>query len=172
VHPESHHVSVAQFSVSSRSMSDDNSAEYSKALEGVSLKTYDRDFLKEFELLPSYVRHLYAAHWCVAEVYNGGFFQFFENYTGVVAPEAVQAFTAFGMYQCSESVTAAMRKLGPRYPRGRLVRNLLLRIAQVLRFTTQERLFDAQDSAFYRLHDRENGGFVAAGVMYVRRCRS
>ena len=42
-------------------------------------------------------RALLALHWCVAEVSNGGFDQFFSNSTGVLAPEGAAAFRALGM---------------------------------------------------------------------------
>ena len=39
---------------------------------------------------------LFAAYFCQTEVCNGGFHQFFFNSTGVLAPEAVDGFTAIG----------------------------------------------------------------------------
>ena len=56
--------------------------------ERISIYDGGATFLRQFLTTPVRSRHLFAAHWCMSEVYNGGFHQFFHNSTGVLAPEA------------------------------------------------------------------------------------
>ena len=60
---------------------------------------------------------LMAAFWCMSEVCNGGFHQFFSNPTGVLAPEAVRGFEFLGMAEASRIVAKAMERMGIPYPR-------------------------------------------------------
>src|SRR5829696_2343578 len=53
-------------------------------------------FLATYGEVPPVVQILFAAHWCESEVSNGGLHQFFMNPTGVLAPEAAQAFRKLG----------------------------------------------------------------------------
>jgi hypothetical protein len=59
-------------------------------------------FLDTFFKAPQDAALLYAAHFCQSEVCNGGFFQFFFNSTGILAPEAVNGFRAIGQYKITE----------------------------------------------------------------------
>jgi Domain of unknown function (DUF4375) len=74
-------------------------------------------FLETYLSVPAVARVLAAAHWCDAEVTNGGFLQFFQNPTGVLAPEAVAAFDAIGLGDVGAIVQDAMSFFGARYPR-------------------------------------------------------
>ncbi|KAF0246978.1 MAG: hypothetical protein FD180_201 [Planctomycetota bacterium] len=67
------------------------------------------------ELTPGQ-RSLYSIYWCVYEVCNGGFRQFFGNPTGVVAHEAVIGFRAVGSLQLASVVETAIAKFGPIFP--------------------------------------------------------
>jgi hypothetical protein len=58
------------------------------------------------------------------EVCNGGFHQFFSNSTGVLAPEAVEAYRAIGIPEWAEIVAEAMQFFGEPYPRERFDREL------------------------------------------------
>jgi len=53
-------------------------------------------------------RALLAIHWCVSEVCNGGFDQFFANSTGILAAEALDGFRRVGATEYAAIVTEAM----------------------------------------------------------------
>jgi Domain of unknown function (DUF4375) len=77
-----------------------------------------REFLSQFRRVRPEVGHLFAAHWCLAEIYNGGFHQFFFNSTGVLAPEALAAFRAIGLVDWASLLEEAMQFFRDPYPRG------------------------------------------------------
>jgi uncharacterized protein DUF4375 len=114
-------------------MPEDHSERYWKTIERAydAVSIYDgvRVFQQQFGQLQPDVAKLLAVHWCVSEVCNGGFHQFFYNATGVLAPEAADAFEAFGMNHCAAIVRRAMARLGPGYPRRRLPRIIRLLLA-------------------------------------------
>lgn len=62
---------------------------------------------------------LLAAHWCMSEVCNGGFHQFFANSTGVLGPEAVRGFEMIGAKEYARIAADAVSRLGSPYPRDR-----------------------------------------------------
>jgi hypothetical protein len=62
------------------------------------------------------VCHLYAAHWRQSEVINGGFYQFFHNSTGILAPESLEGFRAIGSHDCAVALKNAMKYFGEKYP--------------------------------------------------------
>ncbi len=62
---------------------------------------------------------MFAAHFCLSEVNNGGLLQFFWNSTGVLAPEAIEGFEAIGMPELASKVSAAASLLGAPFPRDR-----------------------------------------------------
>src|SRR4051794_27697626 len=84
-----------------------------------SVSIYDgpETFLRQYRRLPREVGHLFAAHWCMSEVCNGGFHQFFGNSTGVLAPEAVEGIRAMGLTVWADILAAAMQLFGTPYPR-------------------------------------------------------
>ena len=98
------------------------------------------------------VLHLYAGHWCQAEVNNGGFHQFFGNTTGILAPEAVGAFNAIGLLEWSSLLSEAMGFFPTPYPRERAVR-----VHHLPRADGRERAqwdpFAALDDKFYSSGD-------------------
>ena len=75
------------------------------------------EFLLKFGRLRPDVRNLYAAHYCQAEVCNGGFHQFFSNPTGMLAPEAREAFQAMGLTEWARLLEEAMAFFPDPYPR-------------------------------------------------------
>lgn len=79
-------------------------------------------FLRTFAIVPRPSGLLLAAHWCQSEVRNGGFHQFFTNSTGVLAPEALDAFLEMKRPDLAELVLSSMRFFGEAYPRERHVR--------------------------------------------------
>jgi hypothetical protein len=76
-------------------------------------------FRRQFRAVQSEVGHLLAAYWCQSEVRNGGFHQFFSNSTGVLAPEALDAFRSIGLTEWAEILAEAMQVFGTPYPRER-----------------------------------------------------
>ncbi len=76
-------------------------------------------FRASIRLIPRPILLLYAAHFCLSEVRNGGFFQFFWNSTGLIAPEAVEGFHAIGMTKLASVVETAAAPLGLPFPRDR-----------------------------------------------------
>jgi hypothetical protein len=54
---------------------------------------------------------LYAAHWCISNVDNGGLLQFFWNSTGILAPEAREGFTIAGLKDLARVLEEASNEL-------------------------------------------------------------
>jgi len=77
---------------------------------------------RAWRALAPIVRHAVSTHLCIAEVYNGGFEQYFWNSTGALAPEAVEGFQAFGMPDVARLVETAMKTLPKGYSRIRAER--------------------------------------------------
>ena len=121
-------------------------------------------FLREFKETPEPSRHLLAAHWCQSEVRNGGFDQFFFNNTGVLAPEAVEGFQTIGLHGMASVVQRAMDLLGPEYPRVRETRNEIL---DALQEASNSAPFDSLDQEFFKLVEKENGGWDEAADKYA-----
>lgn len=86
-------------------------------------------------------RVLYVTHYLCAEVYNGGFHQYFSNTTGVHAPEAVLGFDELDLHDIAEIVNEAITLFGDPYPREREVREKFL--------DAIENPFSDLDSRFY-----------------------
>jgi len=91
--------------------------------EAVDIYAEPDQFLATFGTVPHHAGLLLAAHWCQSEVRNGGFHQFFTNPTGVLAPEALEGFTAVGRPDLAALLRSAMSFFGPDYPRDRSVRS-------------------------------------------------
>lgn len=107
-------------------------------------------------------RLLFAAHFCQSEVCNGGFWQFFRNSTGVLAPEAVEAFKAIGLSELATVIEQAMEIFGPEYIRDRGLRQKLLE-------SLDDSMFNQLDSRFFELIATEAGGFEEAANRYASR---
>src|SRR5712672_3192168 len=89
-------------------------------------------FLANFHALAPHEQHLLATHWCDYEVRNGGFLQFFENSTGVLAPEAVCGFRALGLPEVAAKIEDAMNRLASSFPRNRALRRAKIRELRAL----------------------------------------
>ncbi len=83
-------------------------------------------FLEGFRKIPVKNGRLFAAHWCQSEVCNGGFRQFFWNSTGVLAPEALEAFRVMGLKEWAGLLEEGMGFFGNLYPREREKRIALI----------------------------------------------
>jgi hypothetical protein len=83
-------------------------------------------FRRDFARLPMPIGDLLAAHWTLSEISNDGLHQFFANSTGVLAPEAAQAFERMGLSEVSELIRHAMEHFGADYPREQKDRKVIL----------------------------------------------
>lgn len=123
-------------------------------------------FIDDFLAAPNAARTLYVANWCYYEVCNGGFKQFFGNSTGILAPEAVTAFSEIGMPCIANIVKQATLWFGEPYPRDRGIR-----LQQIEKYKIAHHelsyFMEAFDDEFYSLCNSENGGFEAAANAYA-----
>jgi hypothetical protein len=144
-------------------------------------------FLTSVAGVPRPIVLLHAAHFCLAEVHNGGFLQFLWNSTGVLAPESVEGFKAIGMPKLASTVEASMAPLGSPYPRDRDARwDALLaaskcsqiKLEKIFKTTsnfylgfeeaTQSLSFDTLNEQAWTLARGENGGFQEAATRYAQ----
>jgi hypothetical protein len=124
-------------------------------------------FQAAFAVTETSARTLFAAHWLYSEVCNGGFHQFYWNSTGVLAPEAADAFAAIGMPRTAEIVRRTMSWFPTPYPRNREARiELLDRHAELHPESTDP--FGSLDDEFYGVAESESGGFVRAANEFAR----
>ena len=102
------------------------------------------------ESIPLAAVHLWSIHWLHLEVYNGGFWQFFANSTGVLAFEARDGFAVIEMPEVANVIRRAMEKLGEPY--------LVERKDRLKKLEELEKLdvnWDKEDTDFYNLADTE-----------------
>ena len=163
--------------------------EYSSKIEHLfeKINIYDgvESFFASIKHVPHPVLLLYAAHFCLSEVHNGGFLQLFWNSTGVLVPEAIDGYEALGMPTLAETFTSAAGVLGSTYPRDREVRwDALLNaskrsedeLAEIFQSAknlyigyakaTATLPFDVLNREAWRLAESENGGFQERAVSY------
>jgi hypothetical protein len=91
--------------------------------------------------------YLYCVHWAHLEIYNGGFWQYFFNSTGVTAPETRDGFEAIGMPNVAKHFQDAMDRVGTPYPFDRETRQ------KIVGDPDKRMDFDAEDDLFYELAD-------------------
>ena len=87
--------------------------------ESVDIYAEPDEFADTFRRVPHHAGLLLAAHWCQSEVRNGGFYQFFSNPTGVLAPEALDGFAALGRSDLAALLRSAVSFFGAHFPRTR-----------------------------------------------------
>ncbi|WP_339915381.1 DUF4375 domain-containing protein [uncultured Brevundimonas sp.] len=125
-------------------------------------------FLREFGRAPQAVQSLFAAHWLQSEVCNGGFGQFFDNSTGVLAPEAAAGFLTIGMPKVSAFVSDLIGGFGADYPRDEDQRGAALaEIDEAMSAANPLNIYVDQD--FFDLLASENGGFLVSANQYAER---
>jgi hypothetical protein len=94
---------------------------YGKAIEPlwkrVSIFGGPKEFLQQLLDVCREQGLLFSAHWCMSEVCNGGFHQFFSNPTGVLAPEAIRGFELIDASAVADLARKATALLGSPYPR-------------------------------------------------------
>lgn len=74
---------------------------------------------QQFSSFSDAQRHVFAIHWYVHEVENGGHKQFYSNSTGIVWPDARDGFEAIGL---PRGATISANRLGGNPSRDRLER--------------------------------------------------
>ncbi len=79
-------------------------------------------FLRWFDSLSETQKVLFPTHWVCSEVYNGGFYQYFTNGTGLHAPEAIDGFRKLGLDDIAEIVRQAVSVFDEPFPRERGIR--------------------------------------------------
>ena len=147
----------------------------------------ERAFKASIKSIPRPLTIVWAAHFCLSEVHNGGLVQFVWNSTGMIAPEAIDGFEAVGMSALAAAVKSAASVLGTRYPRVRDDRwdallaagglttgeleaiftrskNLYISFAE----STRELGWDKLNKTINALAEDENGGFGTAATQYLR----
>ncbi|MBO9709723.1 MAG: DMP19 family protein [Caulobacter sp.] len=138
--------------------------------DAVSIYDGPEVFERQFSVLPVTARHLFAAHWLVSEVCNGGFSQLFFNSTGVLAPEAVEGLEQIGLPGMAAISEEAMAWFGGDYPRDRDER--CERLAAFEEAHGEDHGPDCPvcsiDDRFYTLLSTENGGFDEAANLFAK----
>ena len=94
--------------------------------DDISIYEGPEQFLEDLASSSKVDQVLFCAYWLQAEVLNGGLNQFFDNDTGVLAPEAAEACETLGLPLLAAKVREAMEFFGPVYPRDREVRQAAL----------------------------------------------
>ncbi|WP_443747359.1 DMP19 family protein [Asticcacaulis solisilvae] len=131
-------------------------------------------FWASFGNLAPAAQVLVPAHFCDAEICNGGFYQLFFNSTGIFAKSGQQAFIVLGMPETAALIEKALLWFSQEELPVREVRIEKLtshRAAIELRIPDAQREdwdpFAALDDLYYEVADRENGGFVAAADRFA-----
>lgn len=127
-------------------------------------------FIREFDATREVARNLLAAHWCIAEIENGGFYQFLTNSTGILGPEAVVGLRAVGLSAAADIVNRVVSLFGNPYPRDRDERGeMAYRLASTSPMGME--LFEDEDSKFYDAVDSaaamNGGGWVEVMNRYA-----
>ncbi len=91
-------------------------------------------------------RYLFAMHWYMSEVNNGGHDQFYFNSTGIVWPDALSGFEAIGLDEAVNIIQETIARLGNQPSRDRYERQ-----DQLDRSSAD---FTDLDDRFYELQNR------------------
>jgi hypothetical protein len=135
----------------------------------VSIYGSPEEYLAQLATCTEAQRVLFVMHWTHSEVCNGGLKQYLYNSTGIVAPEAVEAFTALGMPQTAAVIQEAMALLGPEYPRERIARIDALEAYLESNGQESNLVFDDINGRYFELTETENGGIEAVMEAYAER---
>lgn len=98
-------------------------------------------------------RALLALRWCVGEVYNGGFDQFFTNSAGVLAQEALDGAHRIGAHQTADLLVRAYSIFPDGVPP--LDRHGREDFLHTLSHDERDNHWDGLDSEFYELMESE-----------------
>jgi len=105
-------------------------------------KKYEQDLSKYSKSQ----RIVFACHWYMFEVNNGGHDQFYYNSTGIVWRDAIECFDAIGATEISEIIKSSATRLGGSPSLDRNERNEALE--------KLEPKFDDLDDRFYKLESQ------------------
>lgn len=98
-------------------------------------------------------RALLALRWCVGEVYNGGFEQFFTNSAGALAQEALDGARRIGAHQTADLLVRAYGIFPDGVPP--LIRKEREDFLRTLSYEVRDNHWDGLDSEFYELMNSE-----------------
>ena len=116
-------------------------------------------YLLQFEFADPIEANMFVLYWFQAEILNGGLMQFFENSTGLIAPEVVVALRCVGLPKLSEKLHEVLLQLGNTYERNRAKRKKLI--------APMEEQLDSLDDLIVELLYEENGGLESAAKKYI-----
>lgn len=133
----------------------------------VSIYAGPAKYLAEYAATPERPRNLLTAHWCAAEISNGGFMHLFSSSAGVVAPEALVGLRAMGLGESAAVVEEAMKVFGANYPREHRARHKA--VTAYKRRQKVDNPFAELDERFFASLKRHPGGFDAVAAAYARR---
>lgn len=116
---------------------------------------------KSLESFSKPQRLVFASMWYISEVNNGGHDQFYFNSTGIVWPDAAEAFSKFGISELSAIILESAKRLGgnPSLDRG-------LRQNEMDKYNAS---FDDLDDRFYDFSGQVNMDAVI--MKYIRNNR-
>jgi hypothetical protein len=122
------------------------------------------EYIRSYNAIPGIMKHLIVCNFCYGEIINGGFLQFYQSATGVMAPEVALGFSATGNEDLAALVGQTMRFFGSAFPRDSAGRDSRIASCQV----GQKLLFEVEDRQFYKIvgqtfEDRSDRYFVHIG---------
>ena len=125
-------------------------------------------FLRDYSAATEVHQHIFAAYWFQAEFLNGGLTQFFGNSTGVLAPEAVEAYKAMNLPLLAAKLQESIDLFGYPYPRERELREAKLE-AFAENNDPEIEPFDTLDKEITQLIHEEAGGLESSALAYIKR---
>jgi Domain of unknown function (DUF4375) len=134
--------------------------------DSVSIYDGSTNFIEQFSALTEKEKVLFASHWAQSEIMNGGLGQFFSNSTGVLAPEAVEAFIALDMPKCAKVIGEAMHFFGEVYPREANSRETVFEEFYE-KFGKTAIPFEKCENTIAVDIEEENGGFWASANLFA-----
>jgi hypothetical protein len=121
-------------------------------------------YQKLLETLSDVESNIFAAHCLYCEVMNNGFYNFYTNLYGMVAPEAERAFRVIGMPRTASIIKNTMKlfqKINIRQKEARVKRISGKKLRKIRQY------FQGEDENFLRLATTEKGGFYQAADLYL-----
>jgi len=115
----------------------------------VSLYDGDEQYYNDLNIFSKEQSYVFAVKWYLAEVYNGGHYQFYDNSTGIVWEEALAGAKEIGLDEVYSIIKKSVDIMGGSPSKDRAERQETLdNIAQ-----ENEDLFDDEDKALYDIDD-------------------
>jgi hypothetical protein len=155
--------------------------------ENIDIYDGPEQFLTSVSDVPRLAVLLYAAHMTSSEVHNGGFLQLFWNNTGVIVPDAIEAFHAMEMPTLATLTAEAALLLGAQYPLDRNDRWDALLVESGRSEDALKKIFEEQSNLYLAFQEAtidlpldrlnrefwkqvkiENGGLQVAATRYAQ----